>query len=135
MDSSGAKTIYFNYTGSKFQMMRDGIIDEYRSYNISEELEKQWLEELINDEFNNLEFGDYNTSFRLFYTIQHHGLTEYFDRLAEFITANARISTERYKALVYIDKTLDIIEKFGPTKLDLAIKEKIRFMRIRKQYE
>jgi hypothetical protein len=47
-DYSRAKEIFFTYSSSKFQMMRDGFSVEYYSFQVPEDLENEWLIELIN---------------------------------------------------------------------------------------
>jgi len=42
-----AKALFFDYLGSKFGMWHDGILDEYKQYNISPDQEAQWHKELI----------------------------------------------------------------------------------------
>ncbi len=40
-----AKEIYFHYDCSFFHMIREGDYDEYKSHGISEEQEREWIEE------------------------------------------------------------------------------------------
>ena len=42
-----AKQIYINFLGRKFQMMREGVLEEYEGFGITEEKEDQWRSELI----------------------------------------------------------------------------------------
>ena len=44
---SGAKDLFFSFLGSKYQMMREGVIELYVSYNVSEKDEVIWIEELF----------------------------------------------------------------------------------------
>lgn len=55
IDYSRAKEIFFIYSSSKFQMMRDGFSAEYYSCEVPEELESQWLIELIRQQLNKLD--------------------------------------------------------------------------------
>ncbi len=42
-----ARTLYFDYAGSRFYMSHDGVLDEYRSYGISKAQEEKWRQEAI----------------------------------------------------------------------------------------
>ncbi len=42
-----ARTLYFDYAGSRFFMSHDGVLDEYRSYGISKAQEEKWRQEAI----------------------------------------------------------------------------------------
>jgi len=42
-----AKTLFFDYLGSKFGMWHDGVLEEYNRYGISAEQEAGWRAELV----------------------------------------------------------------------------------------
>ena len=44
-----AKQIFINYNGSKSFMMNDGVLDEYRKYNVSPKMERKWCVEIMNE--------------------------------------------------------------------------------------
>lgn len=53
-----AKEMYFNYSCNEYYMKVDGVLDEYKNYGISTELQKQWKNEYILSEFNKLKKED-----------------------------------------------------------------------------
>jgi len=83
-----AKEIYFQYSSSKFQMMRDGLFEEYSTFNISESQEKVWLEEMINNEINKLSLENSNTLFPLWYIIETNCYVSIYFRLIDWFVDN-----------------------------------------------
>lgn len=83
-----AKEIYFQYSSSKFQMMRDGLFEEYSTFNISESQEKVWLEEMINNEVNNLSIENTNTLFPLWYIIETNCYVSIYFQLIDWFVDN-----------------------------------------------
>ena len=47
MNNNRAKEIFFENNGQHYHIAHDGFYDEYKSYNISKCVEKQWIEELV----------------------------------------------------------------------------------------
>lgn len=47
-DFLNAKKIFMKYSASSFQMSRDNVYDEYKSYKVPNDLEKKWVVELEN---------------------------------------------------------------------------------------
>ena len=54
---SGAKDLFFSFLGSKYQMMREGVIELYLSYNVSEKDEVIWIEELFQSLYSRLQYN------------------------------------------------------------------------------
>ena len=46
-------------------MMREGILDEYRSYDVSVEIETLWLCELVDLEYTKLDINSFDSFFPL----------------------------------------------------------------------
>jgi len=44
-----AKKIFCEYSGSYYQMHRDGVYEQYKSYKIPQVVENEWLEEIFTD--------------------------------------------------------------------------------------
>lgn len=110
-DFSRAKEIYFTYSGSKFQMMRDGVSAEYHSYQVPDELEKEWLVELIKRELDRLDINNADSLFPLWYVIETNCKSEYVENIIEFIEINktgvqSELNLARFaqKVLVTIDR-------------------------------
>ncbi len=106
-----AKKIFFDYGTSKFQIMRDGLISEYSSYNISVEQERIWTQELVQKEFNKLNINDPETLFPLWYILQTNCLDNYIEKIIEFIRVNQTVANSTDSLKQFIVKTYDVIEK------------------------
>jgi hypothetical protein len=133
-----AKEIFNKYSGSKFQMMRDGVLTEYDKYEITIETEKTWLSELISKEFNQLDINSIDTFFPLWYIIQHHALTNHFDRISDFIISNSKNEESINGAELFIDKVLNVLGNWNTDtkeKLDFVLKETRRFKKLRENIE
>lgn len=133
-----AKEIFNRYSGSKFQMMRDGVLIEYEKYEITIETEKTWLSELISKEFNQLYINSIDTFFPLWYIIQHHALTNHFDRISDFIISNSKNEESINGAKLFIDKVLNVLGNWNTDtkeKLDFVLKETRRFKKLRENIE
>ncbi len=83
-----AKEIYFQYSSSKFQLMRDNLFEENSTFNISESQEKVWLEEMINNEINKLSIDNSNTLFPLWYIIQTNCCGSIYFQLIDWFVDN-----------------------------------------------
>lgn len=55
---SKAQNIFFDYSGSFFLMSREGIYEEYKSYNISKDQELVWKDELVEKWYKQLSVED-----------------------------------------------------------------------------
>jgi len=133
-----AKEIYSTYSGSKFQMMRDGVLKEYESLNIPLETENTWLQEIVSQEFSRLDIKSIDTFFPLWYIIEHHALSNCFDRLAYFIVSNSKDEESKNGAKLFLDKVLNILENWNTDtkdKLDFVFNERKRFKTLRENIE
>jgi hypothetical protein len=52
MNNKKAKDIFFRHNGQHYHMAHNGYFDEYKKYNIDEETEEKWVEELVDLRFN-----------------------------------------------------------------------------------
>ena len=129
--SNSAKEIFEKYSGSKFQMMRDGVLSEYKTFKISKKVEDIWLKKIISSQFNQLDITSIDTFFPLWYIIQHHGITEYFDNLEEFIMSNSIDQQSRNGAQLFIDKIISVLKIMSENKNGQLIKEFDRFEQLR----
>ena len=72
------RELFFKYDGSRFYMSRDGVEEEYRSYEVPEQLRKEWLEELTATKLDMLDAG---SSCSVVYFLLHHGDTRHLSRI------------------------------------------------------
>lgn len=106
-----AKEIYFQYEGNKFQMMRDGIIDEYRQYNVSDDKEKEWLEELIQKNINQLNINNKDSLFPLWHILLSHCELSYLEDIFIFISRNENKSNNPEMFISFVAKFEDVINR------------------------
>lgn len=105
------KEIFFNYSSSKFQMMRDGAFGEYNQYQVTEEQENKWLTELIDQELNKLDINNKDTLFPLWYILETNCLPSYLDNIIDFIEKNRNKAEDKIKLISFIGKTIDAIDR------------------------
>jgi hypothetical protein len=74
-----ARELFFKYDGSRFYMSRDDVEEEYRSYDVPEQLRKQWLEELTATKLDKLEEGNWS----VVYFLLHHRDTRHLPRILQ----------------------------------------------------
>lgn len=103
-----AKEIFFNYSGSGFQMMRDGVLDEYKSYKVSKELEYVWLNELVDREFDRLNINSFDSFFPLWYIVANYRLLNVTIRIQEFISKNANYPSQ---IVPFLDKAITVFSE------------------------
>ena len=133
-----AKEIFNRYSGSKFQMMRDGVLTEYEKYEIPNQTEKTWLAELVSKEFSQLNINSIDSFFPLWYIIQHHELNNHFDRISDFIILKSKSQESINGAKLFIDKVLNVLENWNTDskeKLNFVLKESRRFKALREKIE
>jgi len=107
-----AKELYFEYSSSKYQVMRSGFSQEYYSYNISKEQEKLWLEELIKQEIGKLDINNAETLFPLSYILKINDDAHYiyFKDIISFIKRNETNQSSKTNFPIFTQKVLDILE-------------------------
>ena len=98
-DTSKAKQIFIQFSSSKFQMAREDVLEEYQSYEITEEQEKEWLTELLDKEINKFDINDYNSFFPLWFLIETNCNTEYLQQLLTLIENKIESCLNQYYTL------------------------------------
>jgi hypothetical protein len=80
MEIIKAKELFFHYKGSLFHMDREGDYEEYSKYNIDEETEKIWKEELIQ-----LRLKEYKetSNFKSLYVLTDNNRYDLLDKIME----------------------------------------------------
>jgi hypothetical protein len=127
-----AKDMFFYYGGSKYQMMRDDLINEYLSYKIPKEIEKQWVEEMFCTDFNKLDINNINSLLFIGQLIFVHSLTHKLDLVYNFIVSNYDKIVNKENVSIFIDGILDTLSKINSVDLKEEI---LRFEKLREQLE
>ncbi len=109
--SCRAKELFYNYLGSKYQMMRDDFIQEYLSYEIPIEIEKEWINELFFMYFNHLDINDEDALFKISQLVFIHGLIDKLDIICDFVDSNQMKITNNSGVLLFINNMLRIIDE------------------------
>ena len=109
---SGAKDLFFSFLGSKYQMMREGVIELYVSYNVSEKDEVIWIEELFQSLYSRLLYNlnDLNALHQLICLIECHCLVEGVPKLYDLLWGNAKSITHPQEFAVSIGRIINFLK-------------------------
>ena len=109
---SGAKDLFFSFLGSKYQMMREGVIELYVSYNVSEKDEVIWIEELFQSLYSRLQYNlnDLNALHQLICLIECHCLVEGVPKLYDLLWGNAKSITHPQEFAVSIGRIISFLK-------------------------
>ena len=109
---SGAKDLFFSFLGSKYQMMREGMIELYLSHDVSEEDEVIWIEEL----FQSLHFrlqrnpNDLDALHQMTCLIECHCLVEGVPKLYDLLWGNVKSITHPQEFAVSIGRIINFLK-------------------------
>ena len=109
---SGAKDLFFSFLGSKSQMMREGVIELYLSYNVSEKDEVIWIEELFQSLYSRLQYNlnDLNALHQLICLIECHCLVEGVPKLYDLLWGNAKSITHPQEFAISIGRIINFLK-------------------------
>ena len=109
---SGAKDLFFSFLGSKYQMMREGVIELYLSYNVSEKDEVIWIEELFQSLYSRLQYNlnDLNALHQMICLIECHCLVEGVPKLYDLLWGNVKSITHPQELAVSIGRIINFLK-------------------------
>lgn len=109
---SGAKDLFFFFLGSKYQMMREGVIELYLSYNVSEKDEVIWIEELFQSLYSRLQYNlnDLNALHQMICLIECHCLVEGVPKLYDLLRGNAKSITHPQEFAISIGWIINFLK-------------------------
>ena len=109
---SGAKDLFISFLGSKYQMMREGVIELYVSYNVSEKDEVIWIEELFQSLYSRLQYNlnDLNALHQLICLIECHCLVEGVPKLYDLLWGNVKSITHPQEFAVSIGRIISFLK-------------------------
>ncbi|MFN5416771.1 MAG: hypothetical protein ACK5B9_06910 [Flavobacteriia bacterium] len=96
-----AKKIFLDFGTSGYHMMREGVLDEYKSYNISKEKENEWRLELINKKLLNFNINDQSQPFSFRSLIQTHDDISTFEKYLIKVGKTSTSSINGHIALLF----------------------------------
>lgn len=119
-----AKELFYNYDGNKGEMMKEELLEEYLSYNISHEMEQYWIDDLFFEKYRQLDINDANSlivmsSLMNLYTRE---LSEWFYMIRKYVIdkLDSCVNTKGVKRLV--DSTLENLHKVDGERVEDEIK-------------
>lgn len=119
-----AKELFYNYDGNKREMMKEELLEEYLSYNISHEMEQYWIDDLFFEKYRQLDINDANSlivmsSLMNLYTRE---LSEWFYMIRKYVIdkLDSCVNTKGVKRLV--DSTLENLHKVDGERVEDEIK-------------
>ena len=109
---SGAKDLFISFLGSKYQMMREGVIELYVSYNVSEKDEVIWIEELFQSLYSRLQYNlnDLNALHQMICLIECHCLVEGVPKLYDLLWGNVKSITHPQELAVSIGRIINFLK-------------------------
>ena len=109
---SGAKDLFISFLGSKYQMMREGVIELYLSYNVSEKDEVIWIEELFQSLYSRLQYNlnDLNALHQMICLIEGHRLVEGVPKLYDLLWGNAKSITHPQEFAISIGRIINFLK-------------------------
>ena len=93
-------------------MMREGVIELYLSYNVSEKDEVIWIEELFQSLYSRLQcnLNDLNALHQMIYLIECHCLVEGVPKLYDLLWGNAKSITHPQEFAVSIGRIISFLK-------------------------
>ena len=91
-------------------MMREGVIELYLSYNVSEEKEKTWIEELFQSLYIRLQrnINDLNALHQMTYLIECHGMV--VPKLYDLLWGNANSIIHAQEVAVSLGRIIPFLK-------------------------
>lgn len=93
-------------------MMREGVIELYLSYNVSEEKEMTWIEELFQSLYIRLQrnINDLNALHQMTYLIECHGMVEHVQKLYDLLWGNANSIIHAQEVAVSLGRIIPFLK-------------------------
>ncbi len=107
---NNAKEIYFDYLGNESFMWKDGVLEEYKSYNISKDQEKLWGVELKEKLYSELDVKHDSSLGSLILIINYFGDYNLLKNVLNFISNNYK-EADSFLKLRYAEELFDVVEK------------------------
>ena len=93
-------------------MMREGVIELYLSYNVSEEKEMTWIEELFQSLYIRLQrnINDLNALYQITYLIESHCMVEHVPKLCDLLWGNANSITHVQEVAISLGRIIHFLK-------------------------
>jgi len=103
-----AKKLFIKYSGSMLDMHREGKFKEYKSFNISTEIEMQWFEEMINGYADNLSIRNWEAVTFLASISKNYQNNLMVEKVTSFALRNI-MSADSVVRLMFAEGLMEII--------------------------
>lgn len=93
-------------------MMREGLIEQYLSYNVSEEEEAIWIEELFQSLYIRLQrnLNDLNALYQITYLIECHCMVDHVPKLYDLLWENANSITHAAEVAISLGRIVHFLK-------------------------
>ncbi|KGE18049.1 hypothetical protein [Paenibacillus wynnii] len=106
--AQGAKELFALYYGSLLHMHREGKSEEYRSYNISKEIEIEWFQEMIEKHSKDLSIRNWDAVASLSSIAKNYQDSSMVEKVASFAARNI-MSADSIVKLMFAEGMVEII--------------------------
>ncbi|PWV94463.1 hypothetical protein DFQ01_13028 [Paenibacillus cellulosilyticus] len=101
-------------------MYREGVLEEYKGYDISEEIEMGWFNEMVDQYTRELSIRDWAAVDRLDLIAANYQDERIIRNVMTFASRNV-LSSDSIVKLMYAEKMIEIIMKFKTISADLKL--------------
>lgn len=132
-----AKELFFTYGGSKYQMAREEVVHKYMSYNIPKEIELQWLNEMFDNDYSQLNINDIDSLLNIssFITMHTDFVLNKLYLIEKYIDENLSRCINTKGVIILVHSILENLRKVSKIDVqqEIAIFERLKKrIRIRK---
>lgn len=104
-----AKELFDLYRGHFFQMHRDGVFEEYKTYEIDSQIEMDWYTEWIDNYTNQLSIRDWDAITSLESLAKYYQDSRILDHVIAFASRHI-MGADSIVKLMYAEKLMDLIK-------------------------
>ncbi|BBH19343.1 hypothetical protein Back11_06880 [Paenibacillus baekrokdamisoli] len=104
-----AKELFLTYLGSTVHMHREGIFEEYRSYQVSQPLEAEWFNEMVGAYTKELSIMNWQAVERLASIAKHYSEPLILENVIAFVSRHL-MSADSMVRLMYGERMIDLIK-------------------------
>lgn len=108
-----AKDMFLHFGGSKYFMARQEQLEKYEKYNISEETEKEWIKEHVEDLYSQLDIKKNQTILTLFNFIKRHNYIICIDKIILFMKSQIDEVPNQYYMSLYARYIFNLVERLS----------------------
>jgi hypothetical protein len=106
-----AKEIFTSYLGSFIHMYREGVLEEYKGYDIAKQTEIEWFDEMMDSFTKELSIMNWNGVFRLEALARNYPNPMILENVAAFASRHL-MSADSLVKLVFAEKLIELIKLF-----------------------